>query len=65
MKNRLLYAASFVAVILIFQISYGLQILVPTNISWMMTALHDWGTHYLSWLYYKNEPWQFSYWWCC
>ena len=59
MKNRLLYAASFVAVILIFQISYGLQILVPTNISWMMTALHDWGTHYLGWLYYKNEPWQF------
>jgi hypothetical protein len=61
MKNRILYAASFVAVLLIFQLSYGLQILVPTNISWMMTALHDWGTHYLGWLYYKNEPWQFPF----
>jgi len=59
MKNRLLYAASFVAVIFVLQLSYGLQILVPTNISWMMTALHDWGTHYLGWLYYKNEPWRF------
>ena len=59
MKNRLLYAASFAAVLIIFHLSYGLQILVPTNISWMMTAMHDWGTHYLGWLYYKNEPWQF------
>ena len=24
-----------------------------------MTARHDWGTHYLGWAFYKNEPWHF------
>ena len=24
-----------------------------------MSARHDWGTHYLGWLFYKNEPWHF------
>lgn len=24
-----------------------------------MTVRHDWGTHYLGWMFYQNEPWQF------
>ena len=59
MKNRLLYAASFVAVTIIYHICYGLETLIPTNISWLMTAMHDWGTHYLGWYFYKTEPWHF------
>ena len=48
-----------ISVILIFQVSYGLGILVPSNNSWLMTVRHDWGTHYLGWAFYKNEPWHF------
>ncbi len=33
--------------------------LQPSNINWLMTARHDWGTHYLGWAFYKNEPWHF------
>ena len=43
----------------IFQISYGLSALGPSNINWLMTVRHDWGTHYLGWAFYKNEPWHF------
>ena len=59
MKNKLLFAAIFVAVVVLFHVSYGLRILVPTNVSWLMTAMHDWGTHYLGWYFYRNEAWQF------
>jgi hypothetical protein len=59
MKNAKLLIASFIAVTIIYHICYGLQTLIPTNISWLMTAMHDWGTHYLGWYFYKNEPWYF------
>jgi hypothetical protein len=26
-----------------------------------MTVRHDWGTHYLGWAFYKNEPWHFPF----
>jgi hypothetical protein len=58
-KNNLLWIASFLYVLIIFQIKYGLQVLLPTNISWLMTILDDWGQHYLGWLFYQNEPWHF------
>jgi hypothetical protein len=59
MKKWLLFLLSTLAVIIIFQICYGLAILRPSNINWLMTARHDWGTHYLGWAFYKNEPWHF------
>jgi len=59
MNNKILYVTSFLAAVIIFQISYGLQILIPGNNSWLMTARHDWGTHYLAWEFYKSEPWNF------
>jgi hypothetical protein len=49
----------FVGVVVAFHLCYGLQILIPTNVSWLMTAMHDWGTHYLGWYFYRNEAWQF------
>jgi hypothetical protein len=39
--------------------SYGLQILDPTNIDWLLSAYHDWGSHYLGWAFYRDEPWTF------
>ena len=54
-----LWIFSTLAVIILFQISYGLACLQPSNISWLMTVRHDWGTHYLGWAFYKNEPWHF------
>jgi len=59
MKKILLLVASFIAVVVIFQLCYGLNTLEPTNISWLMTVRHDWGQHYLGWAFFKNEPWHF------
>src|SRR5690606_13942622 len=38
---------------------FNLQIVNPENISWLMSARHDWGQHYLGWALYRNEPWTF------
>jgi hypothetical protein len=58
-KKWLIWIFAAIAVIIVFQISYGLASLEPSNISWLMTVRHDWGTHYLGWAFYKNEPWHF------
>jgi len=58
-KSWLPWIIATIAVIIIFHISYGLSALQPSNVSWLMTVRHDWGTHYLGWAFYKNEPWQF------
>ena len=47
------------AMLAIFQYIYGFASLQPSNIKWLMEARHDWGTHYLGWAFYKNEPWHF------
>ncbi len=57
-KNKLYYIAIFL-VLVVFKISYGLDIIVPTNIRWLMEARHDWGTHYLGWAFYRDAPWTF------
>ena len=59
MKKSALWIASFICVLLIFHICYDIRILIPTNISWLMTARHDWGTHYLGFYFYKTESWHF------
>lgn len=53
------YLAIFFITIIIFHFSYNLKTLNPTNIKWLMAAYHDWGTHYLGWAFYKDEPWTF------
>lgn len=58
-KYTKIYLLSFVIVLIFFQISYGLDIVLPTNIAWLLEAHHDWGTHYLGWAFYRNEPWTF------
>jgi Family of unknown function (DUF6311) len=58
-KNWQLYLLSFIAVIVCFQINFGLGVVWPTNISWLMHIKTDWNTHYLGWFYYRNEPWHF------
>lgn len=49
----------FLITTIIFHFSYGLSILLPTNINWLMNIHHDWGTHYLGWAFFKEEPWSF------
>jgi hypothetical protein len=58
-KNLWLYGITFVTVILFFQLFLGLRVLIPTNVSWLMTVKSDWNTHYLGWFFYRNEPWHF------
>jgi hypothetical protein len=54
-----LWIAVTIGVLLIYHTCYDFRSLWPANVSWLMEARHDWGTHYLGWLFYKNEPWQF------
>ncbi|WP_248724604.1 DUF6311 domain-containing protein [Seonamhaeicola sp. ML3] len=42
-----------------FHFVYGLQIIIPNNINWLMSAYHDWGQHYLGWAFFRNEEWHF------
>lgn len=60
--NKLLenkYLVSALIAVVVFQITYGFLTLDPTNINWLMSAYHDWGTHYLGWAFYRNDPWGF------
>lgn len=59
LKNNSLYIISFCLIIFGFNICYGLEVLNPQNINWLMSAYHDWGQHYLGWAYFQEEPWHF------
>ncbi len=59
MKKVIFWIACLLVVVIIFQLCYGLKIILPSNVSWLMTAMHDWGAHYLGWLFYRQEPWHF------
>jgi len=41
---------------LFFIFTLGVQILIPTEIGWLMRS-HDWQTHFLGWHIFRNEPW--------
>jgi len=58
-KESILYILSFVIVVIVYNVIYGLNTINPTNINWIMSVYHDWGQHYLGWAYYRNEPWCF------
>ena len=58
-ERNWLLIASGIAVIIIFEFAYGLKVILPGNISWLMTIHHDWGAHYLGWYFYKGEPWHY------
>jgi hypothetical protein len=58
-NNFVLYLIIGIVSVVIFHFSYGIEILNPTNIRWLMEAHHDWGTHYLGWAYYRNDAWNF------
>jgi hypothetical protein len=58
-KKGALWIIATIAVIIIYQVCYGLVTLKPSNINWLMSAHEDWGTHYMGWAYYKSETWHF------
>ena len=37
---------------------FGFEVLDPTNISWLMSH-EDLAQHYIGWLFFRNEPWNF------
>jgi hypothetical protein len=59
MKKIIFWIACFLVVVIVFQVCYGLKIILPSNVSWLMSVMHDWGAHYLGWLFYRQEPWHF------
>ncbi|MFD0990557.1 DUF6311 domain-containing protein [Mariniflexile jejuense] len=59
LKPNWLCISAILLCLLIFQICYGLEIIIPTNINWLLSAYHDWGQHYLGWTYFRSAPWGF------
>jgi hypothetical protein len=59
MQKKIAYWSVMILVVIFFHLSYGLDVIVPTNIRWLMEAHHDWGTHYLGWAFYRDAPWSF------
>jgi hypothetical protein len=39
----------------VFVISYGLHVLDPTNVNWLL--VEDWGQNFLGWDAFRREPW--------
>ncbi len=58
-RNFLTRIIVFALIIVVFHSVYGLEIIIPTNINWIMSSRHDWATHYLGWAFYRYEPWTF------
>ncbi len=58
-NNKWLYLAAAIGALIVFQITYSFKTVDPTNVNWLMTVRDDWGTHYLGWFFYRNEPWTF------
>ena len=56
-SDYLVYGFSLIIALFIIHFSYGLSILNPSNINWLMSVHHDWGTHYLGWAFYREDPW--------
>lgn len=50
---------SFLIIVIAFHLCYGISIVVPSNINWLMSAYHDWGAHYLGWANFQHETWHF------
>jgi hypothetical protein len=59
MKKWAPWILATIFALIIYHIKYGLATLQPSNISWLMSVRHDWGTHYLGWAFFKSEPWHF------
>ena len=59
LSDRWVYGISLLGILLGFHWSYGLAVIDPTNIQWLMEVYHDWGQHYLGWAYFRDAPWQF------
>lgn len=58
-SKRVNYLGILLITIVLYELIYGLKTLDPTNINWLMSAYHDWGTHYLGWAFYRVEDWTF------
>ncbi|MFD2908594.1 DUF6311 domain-containing protein [Flavobacterium ardleyense] len=50
---------SFLIASIVFYVIYGIVSLNPKETDWLMSAYHDWGTHYLGAAFYRLEPWSF------
>lgn len=58
LRNNLALITTLLAVVSGYLLSYGSVTLYPANTDWLMSAYHDWGTHYLGFRYFLSEPWQ-------
>ncbi len=58
-QDILFYTASAIVYALIFCKVYGIHVLNPTYVDWLMTGDRDLTQHYLGWLSFRNSPWMF------
>lgn len=57
-RNKRILTTAIVSLV-VFHFFYGLQTLLPGNISWLLSVKQEWGGHYLGWHFFKNEAWHF------
>lgn len=58
-KDKIAYIIISLISLIAIQLCYGIKVLYPSNISWLMSVYGDWGTHYLGWAFYRNDQWTF------
>jgi hypothetical protein len=53
------FLPAYIIAVIIFYLSYGFNVINPTNVNWLMSQRLDWGAHYLGWAYFREEAWTF------
>ncbi|MFZ2544747.1 MAG: DUF6311 domain-containing protein [Candidatus Saccharimonadales bacterium] len=43
---------------IVFLLVYGLQVIIPTNVDWLLTG-GDLSQHYIGWEFFRNSAWSF------
>jgi len=54
-----LFILLLLSVLILVHFRFGLQVLIPSNVDWLLIDCSDWMAHYLSWEYYLSTSWQF------
>jgi len=57
-RFQTIFLFSLISVVILFKVHFNFNILIPTNIYWLMGG-YDWSTHFLGWQFFRFEPWTF------
>lgn len=58
-KQYIEYIAIIIFSILFFALFYGIEVLNPTNVDWLLSGGLDISQHYSGWIFFRKEAWRF------